>query len=96
MAIAVASGMCASLRGEQNAWAVWATGVPLAVATGYLRIAADKHYASDVLVGATFGALFGAGVPLLLHRPGQGTPGSFARSTSIAVGPNAIALSGGF
>jgi membrane-associated phospholipid phosphatase len=34
------------------------TLIGLAGATGYLRIAADKHYASDVLVGATMGTLF--------------------------------------
>lgn len=42
---------------------VWAAGVPLATATGYLRIAADKHYATDVLVGAAAGAALGWSVP---------------------------------
>lgn len=39
-----------------------------AVATGYLRIASDRHYLSDVLVGATIGATVGSAVPALLHR----------------------------
>jgi membrane-associated phospholipid phosphatase len=92
MAVAVASGVCASLRDEKNAWAVWATGVPLALFTGYLRIAADKHYATDVLAGAAMGALFGAAVPLLLHRPDSpATAGA-----SIAVSPQVISLSGSF
>ena len=94
-AIAVATGMCASLRGEKDAWAVWATGLPLALGTGYLRIAADKHYASDVLLGALMGAIFGAGVPYLLHRPSsQASPP--AVSASVAVGPRMVALSGFF
>jgi membrane-associated phospholipid phosphatase len=91
-AIAVSAGMCASLRGERNAWMVWATGVPLALGTGYLRIAADKHYASDVLVGAAMGGLFGAAIPYFLHRPQQDA----GASASLAVGPRMLALSGRF
>lgn len=91
-AVAVASGVCASLRGEKDAWAVWATGVPLALLTGYLRIAADQHYATDVLAGAAMGALFGAGVPLLWHRPGTAAPAS----ASVAVSPQVITFSGSF
>ena len=48
----------------------WAAGLPLAALTGYLRIAADRHYLSDVLVGAGAGTLFGTLVPRLLHSPG--------------------------
>lgn len=39
-----------------------------ALATGYLRIASDRHYLSDVLVGAAVGATVGTAVPALLHR----------------------------
>ncbi|MFW5740003.1 MAG: hypothetical protein ACOC1F_06520 [Myxococcota bacterium] len=35
--------------------------------TGVLRIAADKHWASDVWFGALQGFLTGTGVPWLLH-----------------------------
>ena len=66
----------------------------LALFTGYLRIAADKHYASDVAVGALMGGLFGAGVPLLLHRPSDAP--STATQASIAVAPRAFALAGHF
>lgn len=38
---------------------IWLVGVPLASLTGYLRIAADKHYATDVLAGAGVGATIG-------------------------------------
>lgn len=55
MAFAVAAGTTASLRGYRHAWAVWATGVPLALATGYLRIAGDRHWASDVVTGRAEG-----------------------------------------
>ena len=68
-AMATSLATCASLRGDGDAWVVWATGLPLAAATGYLRIAADRHYLSDVLAGAGAGALFGVLVPRLLHSP---------------------------
>jgi membrane-associated phospholipid phosphatase len=35
--------------------------------SGYLRIAADKHYLSDVLTGALLGSAMGVAIPLLLH-----------------------------
>jgi len=69
-AVAVSLATCASLRGDRDAWVAWAAGLPLAAATGYLRIAADRHYLSDVLAGAGAGALFGILVPRLLHSPG--------------------------
>ncbi|MGC4065723.1 MAG: phosphatase PAP2 family protein [Polyangiaceae bacterium] len=68
-AIAAASGTVASMRGYRLAPLVWATGETLAAVTGYFRIAADRHYASDVLVGAAMGSLIGFSVPYFLHRP---------------------------
>lgn len=67
--LAVAAGTTASMRGYRGAAYVWAVGLPLALLSGYLRIAADRHYTSDVLVGAALGSLFGGLVPWLLHRP---------------------------
>ena len=51
-----------------------AFAVPLALATGYLRIAADRHWATDVATGWAVGAAFGVGVPWLLHRTAAPTP----------------------
>ena len=74
-AVATSFATCASMRGDGDAWVAWAAGLPLAALTGYLRIAADRHYLSDVLVGAGAGTLFGTLVPRLLHSPGAaGTP----------------------
>jgi membrane-associated phospholipid phosphatase len=70
-ALAVSSGTVASMRGYRMAPCVWATGLIAAASVGYLRIAADKHYLTDVLVGATMGSAFGWAVPSLFHR---GTP----------------------
>lgn len=53
------SASVADLRGFKGRGWIWAIGLPLAAATGYLRIAGDQHYASDVLVGAAVGGFVG-------------------------------------
>ena len=42
---------------EDLRWLVPASSYSLAAATGYLRVAADKHWATDVCVGAAVGTL---------------------------------------
>ena len=66
--LATAAGTVATLRGYRSAPYVWGAGMALAAFTGYLRMAADKHYASDVIVGALTGSLVGWAVPYLIHR----------------------------
>ena len=51
-----------------NTKAIWASTLSLATATGYLRIAADKHYFTDVLVGAIIGSTVGHIAFEKLHR----------------------------
>jgi membrane-associated phospholipid phosphatase len=68
-ALAAASGTVATLRGYRWAPLVWAAGGPLALGTGYLRIAADRHWLTDVLVGMVTGIAVGVAAPLLLHSP---------------------------
>lgn len=69
------------LLGSKWARAV-ACGVPLAAAASvaYLRVAADKHWASDVLVGAAVGTTFGVGLPLALHYGASESPGGQPRT----------------
>ncbi len=67
-AIAVASGTIASMRGYRLAPVVWAASLPWAAITGYLRIAADRHYLTDVLTGALIGSAVGFVVPFVFHR----------------------------
>jgi membrane-associated phospholipid phosphatase len=86
-AIAVAAGEVAELRGYESAWVAWAVGLPLAAGVGYLRIAADKHYLTDVLTGAAVGAAFGWGVPSLLHG---------RIDAQVSPTPGGIAISGRF
>lgn len=66
-AITTSAGMVAHARNYSIEPVVWAGGYALAATTGYLRIAADKHYASDVVVGAIVGTGVGLATPLLLH-----------------------------
>ena len=72
-ALAVSSGTVATMRGYRWAPWVWGAGLAVAATTGYLRIAADRHYATDVLTGAVVGGAVGFAVPYLLHRPLGGT-----------------------
>lgn len=53
--------------GAPDAWAcAWAVSV--ATLTSISRLAADEHWASDVLIGAGAGWLYGYYLPELLHR----------------------------
>ena len=65
--LASAAGTVATLRGYRLMPLVWATLMPLAIATGDLRSGGDKHYLSDVLTGAVLGAAVGVALPLLFH-----------------------------
>jgi membrane-associated phospholipid phosphatase len=66
-AIAAAGGTIATMRGYRLAPLVWITGGMIAVATSYLRIAADRHYFTDVMTGAALGIGTGIAIPLLFH-----------------------------
>jgi membrane-associated phospholipid phosphatase len=81
-AIGTAAPMITTLRGYRLAPVVWTAGLTMAASIGYLRIAADKHYFSDVMVGAVVGSLIGIGVPLIFHSPNS-------TSTSSANPPSA-------
>jgi len=67
-ALAVSTGTVASLRRTRWATAIWAVGLAGAATVGYLRIAADQHYFTDVLVGAAAGSAIGFVVPYGFHR----------------------------
>jgi len=75
--LATASGTVASMRGYREAPVIWVVGMTLATLTGYLRIAADKHYFTDVLTGALVGSGIGFAVPYFFHRP----------RTDVGIGP---------
>jgi len=65
----VACATIASLRRRKTAPWILAIGLPLAAAVGWLRIAADRHWATDVGTGAVLGAAFGFAIPWVFHGP---------------------------
>jgi membrane-associated phospholipid phosphatase len=86
-ALAVSTGSLASLRGDDGKEWVWASGLAFAAATSYLRVAADRHYLTDVLAGAAIGATVGWVVPRLIDRRPEptGSAGVRSRETSVAL-----------
>lgn len=93
-ALVVSAGTVAELRGYKNRAWIWAVGLPLATTVPLLRMAADKHYLTDVATGAVLGSAFGVAVPLLLH--GRLNESSSALSLRVSGGPRGAALSGRF
>jgi len=90
-AVAVSGATVATLRGYDTAPYLWAIGTAMALATGYLRIAADRHYLSDVLVGAAVGSLVGWAVPWLhaSHDDDDEDSGT-TRASISAAGPDLV------
>jgi len=98
-ALAAAAGTVASLRGYRFAWITWAVGMSLATTTAILRLAADKHWASDVIVGALVGSAVGVGVPLLFHGRQQAAAGSGAsqgQALQLGISPMGFSVAGTF
>src|SRR5882724_4869348 len=79
-ALATSAGTVASMRHHRLAPVMWAAGMLLATTGGYLRIAADRHYATDVIAGAVVGSAVGFTVPYFGHLP-------VAPHTGLAVVP---------
>ncbi|HEX4335476.1 MAG TPA: phosphatase PAP2 family protein [Polyangiaceae bacterium] len=67
-ALSTSAGTIASMRHYRMAPAMWITGMALATMGAYLRVAADRHYATDVVTGAIVGGAVGFGVPYFGHR----------------------------
>jgi membrane-associated phospholipid phosphatase len=91
---AVSAGTVAILRGYRGAPAVLGGGLALATATCYFRLAANRHWISDVITGAAFGSLVGAIVPRL-HLVPNDAPSS-ATSAHAAATPTMFTMGGGF
>ena len=67
-AVSAATTTVLWLRRSKLTPAVFSAGLALSLASGYLRIAADKHYFTDVLVGAAVGTLVGWAVPFVASK----------------------------
>jgi len=72
--VVAATVTLASMRGYSGTAAVAGVGFALAAGVAYLRMAADQHYLSDVLVGAVIGGLTGWAIPRFFHSPEAGAP----------------------
>ena len=97
-AIATSSATIATMRGYELAPLMWGTGIALGASVGYLRIAADKHYFSDVMTGAIVGSVIGVAVPLILHSPRSESPATTATAQALSGPParTAVSISGTF
>lgn len=96
-ALGASAGTVAWMRGYRWAPIVWGVSGALAIVTGYLRIAADKHYLTDVLAGLVVGAAIGVGLPLLFHGPRPESGGSsLSSSAPLSTGAASFALGGAF
>jgi membrane-associated phospholipid phosphatase len=86
--LAFAAGTVARLRGYRWAPVIFIAGASIGALTAYLRIAADQHYLTDVVAGASIGSAVGIAVPYFFHRPRSGAG---ATAPSFALTPVAIA-----
>jgi membrane-associated phospholipid phosphatase len=91
-AVASAAGTVARLRGYRHWRWILGVGLTAAATTGYLRIAADRHWATDVIVGAAVGSLAGFGLPVWLHERAAATP----TGATASLRPTLFGVSGEF
>lgn len=64
---------------------LWASSLSVAAFTGYARVAAGKHYPSDVIVGAAVGSAIGVLVPRMHRRRGPASATVSASPAGIVV-----------
>lgn len=90
---AAAFGTVARLRGYEGWPFVYAAGFAGATAVSYFRVAADRHWVTDVVAGAGLGTAIGVSLPLLLHRRGHEARDG---STTLMVTPMPLGVAGTF
>jgi membrane-associated phospholipid phosphatase len=85
--LAASAGTVSTLRGYRSAPWVWAAGLGAAAAVGWLRMAGDAHWLTDVLAGAAVGTAMGIAIPRLLHpREADASGAGQAAAAPAAVG----------
>ena len=72
--VAAATVTVAAMRGYAGVGIAAGVGFTLATAVGYLRIAADQHYLTDILIGTAVGGLMGWAIPWVFHPPSSPAP----------------------
>ncbi|MBO4351302.1 MAG: phosphatase PAP2 family protein [Proteobacteria bacterium] len=97
--LVVSAGTIAHIRNYDAEPYIWGFGIPVALLVAYARIAAQKHYFTDVLIGAVVGSAIGFAVPWL-HRntskSSKKTSDPGAQDLSVGMGRNMISFSGHF
>jgi membrane-associated phospholipid phosphatase len=88
-ALVTSSYTVAKVRAYPWAPLILAAGLPLAGSVGWLRMAAGRHYLTDVLTGALVGTAVGVALPLLHRRTAQ-------TEAVLSPGPQGLTLSGRF
>ena len=91
-ALAASTATVATMRRYRSAPLLWASGMSLAVATSYLRLAGDKHYFTDVTVGGAVNAR-GRARALGVPRP-QGAPREGTLRVMPTITPGGLGLGG--
>src|SRR5512137_1131748 len=89
-ALVVSAGTIFLMQGMPGAGWILGGGLVLASFGGYLRMAAEQHSLSDVLVGAAVGSLVGWAVPFLFHRPRK--PGEAPQAGALLPAPGGFAI----
>ncbi len=86
------------LQSGHAEWVPCVAGLAFAGVTGFARMGADMHYATDVLTGAAVGSLVGWFVPWLHYTTGYGPATTSTDAVSIYLLPRAdgVSLSGAF
>lgn len=78
-AAAAAATEISRRRGRRGAGWVAAAGFALAAGAGWMRVASDQHWATDVLAGAAAGTAIGWAVPAFALRPSRDGAGVTVR-----------------
>ncbi len=84
-AVAASSSTLLLSQDDPNAVPYTVVAYGAAATVGYLRMAADEHYASDVLVGAAVGTAIGWAIPHFFHPRAANGP-------RLAMAPGGIAV----
>jgi membrane-associated phospholipid phosphatase len=66
--ITASAGLICHWRHYRTEPYVWGAGIALSLSTEYLRMSADKHYLSDVLVGGLVGVASGLLIPRIMRE----------------------------
>ena len=86
--MATSAATVATIRGRSWAPWMWGIGLTLASGVGYLRMAGDAHWLTDVLAGAALGGAVGFAVPWVFHR----ATGPRRRGVDLQPAPGGFAL----